>query len=73
MATGEREASMMKIHANEMVQRVTNDALQLFGGYGYTRDAGIERKVRDARGLALAGGTPQVLRNTLGKELLDRD
>ncbi len=65
------EASMMKICANEMVQRVTNDALQLFGAYGYTRDAGIERKLRDARGLAIAGGTPQVLRNTVAHLLLD--
>lgn len=64
-------ASMMKIYANEMVQRVVNDALQLFGAYGYTREAGIERKLRDARGLAIAGGTPQVLRNTLAHLLLD--
>lgn len=67
-----REASMMKIFANETAQKVVNDALQIFGAAGYMREAGVEQKLRDVRGLAIAGGTPQVLRNTLANQLLGR-
>jgi len=59
------DATMAKLYANEMAQRVTNDALQLHGHNGYTREYPLERMVRDARGFALGGGTLEILRNTI--------
>ena len=59
------DAACAKLYANEMVQRVTNEALQIHGHYGYTREFPLERMVRDARGFALGGGTVEILRNTV--------
>jgi len=59
------DAAIAKLYANEMVQRVANEALQIHGHYGYTRDFPLERMVRDARGFALGGGTTEILRNTI--------
>lgn len=59
------DATIAKLYANEMVQRVTNEALQIHGHYGYTREFPLERMVRDARGFALGGGTAEILRNTI--------
>ena len=47
------EAAMAKLYANEMVQRVTNEALQIHGHAGFTRALPLERMVRDSRGFAL--------------------
>jgi alkylation response protein AidB-like acyl-CoA dehydrogenase len=51
---------------------VTNDALQLWGAAGYSRDNPMERHVRDARMFTIAGGTAQVLRNQIAAKLLGR-
>ncbi|KRS10436.1 butyryl-CoA dehydrogenase [Roseovarius atlanticus] len=59
------DATMAKLYANEMAQRVTNEALQIHGHNGYTREYPLERMVRDARGFALGGGTIEILRNTI--------
>ncbi len=59
------DATMAKLYANEMAQRVTNDALQIHGHNGYTREYPLERMVRDARGFSLGGGTVEILRNTI--------
>lgn len=59
------DATMAKLYANEMAQRVTNEALQIHGHNGYTREYPLERMVRDARGFALGGGTVEILRNTI--------
>ena len=59
------EAAYAKLYANEMVQRVTNEALQVHGHYGFTREFPLERMVRDSRGFALGGGTTEILRNTI--------
>lgn len=60
-----RDVTMAKLYANEMVQRVTNEALQIHGHYGYTRSFPLERMVRDGRGYAVGGGTTEILRNTI--------
>lgn len=60
-----RDTTMAKLFANEMVQRVTNDALQIHGHRGYTRAYPLERMVRDGRGYAVGGGTVEILRNTI--------
>ena len=60
-----RDTTMAKLYANEMVQRVTNEALQIHGHRGYMRNYPLERMVRDARGYAVGGGTTEILRNTI--------
>ncbi|MEO1460411.1 MAG: acyl-CoA dehydrogenase, partial [Pseudomonadota bacterium] len=56
------EAAQAKILAAETAVKVTNDALQLHGAAGYSRDNPLERMVRDARMFTIGGGTAQVLR-----------
>lgn len=66
------EAAMAKTFANEMAIRVTNQALQLFGGYGYLKAFPVERYLRGARFGAVGGGTPQIQRNLIAARLLGR-
>ena len=66
------EAAQAKIFAAEMAQKVTSDALQLFGANGYGRALPLERMVRDARMFTIGGGTAQVLRTVVASGLLDR-
>lgn len=56
------EASMAKAYANEMVVDVTDKAMQVFGGYGYSGEFPIERMYRDAKAWGVAGGTIQMLK-----------
>lgn len=66
------EASVAKVYANEMVKRVTDKAIQLHGGYGYSVEYEIERMHRDAVGWAIAGGTPAIQRTRIASEFLGR-
>jgi len=66
------EASMAKCFANEMVIAVTNTAMQIFGGYGYSKEFPVERMLRDGRAWCVAGGTVQMLRITLASFLYGR-
>lgn len=66
------EASIAKCYANEMAKRVTDTALQLHGGYGYSVEYEVERLHRDAHGWALAGGTPNMQRLRIASEYLGR-
>jgi butyryl-CoA dehydrogenase len=66
------EVSIAKCTANEMAKRVTDIAIQLHGGNGYTEEYGLERLHRDAFGWALAGGTPTMQRTRIVSELLGR-
>jgi alkylation response protein AidB-like acyl-CoA dehydrogenase len=66
------KVSIAKCTANEMAKRVTDLAMQLHGGNGYTEDYGIERLHRDAHGWAIAGGTPTMQRIRIVSELLGR-
>lgn len=56
---------MAKYFSSEMVQRVTNQAIQMHGARGYSRRWPVERYFRDARGLTMGGGTAEVMRNIL--------
>jgi alkylation response protein AidB-like acyl-CoA dehydrogenase len=60
-----------KILAAETAISVTNDALQLFGSAGYSRQRPLERMVRDARMFTISGGTTQVLRNLVARKILN--
>jgi len=55
-----------------MVKRVTDLAIQLHGGYGYSEEYEIERMHRDAVGWAIAGGTPTIQRTRIVSEYLGR-
>jgi alkylation response protein AidB-like acyl-CoA dehydrogenase len=61
-----------KVVASETAVRVTNQALQVFGARGYSRDHPVERMVRDARMFTIAGGTVQMLRSLVAERLLGR-
>lgn len=63
-------AAQAKIVAAETANRVTSDALQLWGSAGYGRDAPMERHMRDARMFTIAGGTAQILRNLVASRVL---
>jgi alkylation response protein AidB-like acyl-CoA dehydrogenase len=66
----QQEASVAKLMTNEMAIRVTNQALQLHGGYGYTKEYPVERMVRGARYGTLGGGTSQIQRDLIAKNIL---
>ena len=65
-----REASMAKLFASEMAVRVCNDAVQIHGGYGYTRDFPAERHLRDARVTTLYEGTSEIQRIVIARSAL---
>lgn len=67
------DVSLAKCTANEMAKRVTDLAMQLHGGNGYTEEFGLERLHRDSHGWALAGGTPTMQRTRIVSELLGRN
>ena len=64
-------AAQAKILASETAIKVTNDALQVFGAAGYSRNLPIERMVRDARMFTIGGGTAQILRTVVASKILD--
>lgn len=64
-------AAQAKILASETAIKVTNDALQLHGAAGYSRNLPLERMVRDARMFTIGGGTAQVLRTQVAAKILD--
>lgn len=65
------EASMAKCFAADAAMRVTTDAVQIFGGYGYTRDFPVERFMRDAKIMQIYEGTNQIQRVIIARELLE--
>jgi hypothetical protein len=70
---GERcleEASMAKLFASQMAERVVSDALQIHGGYGYVEDFPVERIYRDVRVCQIYEGTSDVQRMVIARELL---
>jgi alkylation response protein AidB-like acyl-CoA dehydrogenase len=64
------EASMAKLFASEMTAKVTDLALQIHGGHGYTRALPLERYVRDARIMRIFEGTSEVQRNIIARNIL---
>lgn len=64
------EASMAKLYASEMANRVTADAVQIHGGYGYIEDFPVERYYRDARVLTIYEGTSEIQKLVMLKEIL---
>lgn len=72
---GERNtqsAAFAKAFAADMVMRVTTDAVQVLGGYGYSREYPVEKLMRDAKIYQIYEGTSQIQRMIIAKELYDR-
>src|SRR5438876_4412979 len=64
------EASMAKCWAGDAAMKVATDAVQVFGGYGYTREYPVERFMRDAKIMQIYEGTNQIQRVVIARELL---
>jgi len=65
-----KEAAMAKLYASEAAMEVTTKAVQLHGGYGYTREYGVERMMRDAKITEIYEGTSEVQRMVISASLL---
>jgi len=66
------ESSMAKCFAADAAMKVTTDAVQIFGGYGYTREYPVERFMRDAKITQIFEGTNQIQRVVIARELTGR-
>ena len=64
------EASMAKLFASETVMKVTMNAIQIFGGYGYTREFPVERWFRDSKLYSIGGGTSQIQRQIIARAMM---
>lgn len=62
-------SGMAKVFSSDVAMRVTTDAIQVFGGYGYMREYPVEKMMRDAKILQIYEGTNQIQRNVIGLEL----
>lgn len=65
-----REASMAKLFATEMAERVCRNAIQILGGYGYSADYPVERIYRDARLMTIGEGTSDIQRLVIARRVL---
>src|SRR6478609_9324453 len=64
-----RDVSMAKLVTQRAVLEIADQSLQIHGGYGYMREYGIERAVRDARLGPIGGGTDEIMKEILGKQM----
>ena len=67
-----KESAFAKAFAADLAMRVTTDAVQIFGGYGYMKDYPVEKLMRDAKLLQIYEGTSQIQRMVIAKEILVR-
>ncbi len=65
-----QEAAMAKLFASEMGERVCRNAIQVFGGYGYSREYPVERMYRDARLMTIGEGTSEIQRLVIARQVL---
>lgn len=66
-----KEASMAKLFASETARKTAIESVQVFGGYGYTKEYPVERYFRDSKVVEIYEGTSEIQRLVIGKELLD--
>ncbi|MFF3465799.1 acyl-CoA dehydrogenase family protein [Streptomyces sp. NPDC002619] len=64
-----KQAAMAKLHCTDTAMKVTTDAVQILGGYGYTTDFPVERYMREAKVLQIVEGTNQIQRMVIGRHL----
>ena len=67
-----KEASMIKLFATEMAERVTSEAIQIYGGNGYMAEYRVEQLARDAKVLQIYAGTDEIQIRAIAKDLLTR-
>ncbi len=65
-----KEAAMAKLFASDVAMRVTTDAVQILGGYGYMKEYPVEKMMRDAKITQIYEGTNQIQRNQIGLQLI---
>lgn len=65
-----KESAMAKLYASELAVKVTNNAVQIFGGYGYIKEYPVEKMMRDAKITTLYEGTSQIQRNEIALSLI---
>ncbi|MCK9222698.1 MAG: acyl-CoA dehydrogenase family protein [Limnochordia bacterium] len=65
-----KEAAMAKVFASDVAMKVTTDAVQILGGYGYMKEYPVEKMMRDAKITQIYEGTNQIQRNIIGQELI---
>jgi alkylation response protein AidB-like acyl-CoA dehydrogenase len=65
-----KEAATAKLYASEASERVCRDAIQVFGGYGYSQEFPVERMYRDTRLLTIGEGTSEILRGLIAHHVL---
>jgi alkylation response protein AidB-like acyl-CoA dehydrogenase len=65
-----REAAMAKLFATEMAERACRNAIQIHGGYGYSREYAVERIYRDARLMTIGEGTSEIQRLVIARQVL---
>jgi alkylation response protein AidB-like acyl-CoA dehydrogenase len=67
-----REGAMAKYYASEMAVKTANDAVQIFGGYGYTKDFPVEKYYRDAKLCTIGEGTSEIQKLVIAREELQK-
>jgi alkylation response protein AidB-like acyl-CoA dehydrogenase len=65
-----KEAAIAKLYATEMAERACYDAIQIHGGYGYSREYHVERMYRDARLMTIGEGTSEIQRLVIARHVL---
>ena len=65
-----KESSMAKLFASETAVRVSNEAVQIHGGYGFTKDYPVEKYFRDAKLCTIGEGTSEIQRLVIARQLL---
>ena len=64
-------SAMAKYYASEVAVKVANDAVQIFGGYGYTKDFPVEKYYRDAKLCTIGEGTSEIQKIVIAREVLE--
>lgn len=65
-----KESAMCKVFASDTAMKVTTDAVQILGGYGYMKEYPVEKRMRDAKITQIYEGTNQIQRNVIALELI---
>lgn len=66
-----RESAMAKLYASEIACEIANDAVQIFGGYGYTKDFPVEKFYRDAKLCTIGEGTSEIQKLVISRQILN--
>ena len=64
------QSAMAKLYASEVAVRVANEAVQIFGGYGFTKDFPVEKYYRDCKLLTIGEGTSEIQKLVISRQLL---